>query len=179
MVNNSRVYFSETESPMGPLLIAATTKGVCWMDFARNQKASIHLQRWVQKWFRHDAIESNGEYLTDVATQLQQYFEGNRDEFDVELELFGTPFQKMVWQNLNAIPYGETRSYKDVALTMGMPKAVRAIGGANNRNPVPIIVPCHRVVGSNGALVGYGGGLDIKEFLLNLEQQHFPQRGNA
>lgn len=114
-------------------------------------------------------MERNDTEIAPVTRQLNEYFNGDRRQFDLPIDLCGTSFQKLVWQQLQTIPYGEVRSYKDVAQAMGAPKAVRAVGGANNRNPVSIIVPCHRVVGSNGSLVGYGGGLEVKEYLLRLE----------
>lgn len=101
--------------------------------------------------------------------QLEQYFQGSRRAFDVPLRPRGTEFQKKVWAALLDIPYGETRSYKSIAIKIQRPKAFRAVGLANNKNPLPIIIPCHRVIGSNGKMVGYGGGLSIKEALLRLE----------
>lgn len=102
--------------------------------------------------------------------QLDEYFEGNRQTFDLPISLEGTVFQQQVWNALMEIPYGETRSYKDIAVAIGNPKAVRAVGMANNKNKIPVIIPCHRVIGSNGSLVGYAGGLDVKAQLLALEK---------
>ncbi|PTX63310.1 methylated-DNA-[protein]-cysteine S-methyltransferase [Melghirimyces profundicolus] len=170
MVSASRVLvWSETDSPVGPITLAMTGKGLCRLDFAKGAQAPLFLERWAKEWLGSIQLERNDLELRSVAQQLNEYFEGNRRRFDVPVDLYGTAFQKLVWQQLQTIPYGEVRSYKDVAQAMGAPKAVRAVGGANNRNPVSIIVPCHRVVGSNGSLVGYGGGLEIKEFLLGLE----------
>lgn len=107
--------------------------------------------------------------LKEAAAQLKEYFGGTRREFDLPLALEGTAFQRAVWEALLTIPYGETRSYGQIAQNIGNPKACRAVGMANNRNPIAIIVPCHRVIGASGKLVGYGGGLDIKERLLALE----------
>ena len=104
--------------------------------------------------------------------QLEEYFSGTRREFQLPLAPRGTEFQQKVWVALLAIPYGETRSYGEIVETIGNPKACRAVGMANNRNPISIIIPCHRVIGSTGKLIGYGGGLDKKEFLLNLEKQN-------
>ncbi len=104
-----------------------------------------------------------------VHGQLLEYFEGKRRQFSFGYTLHGTEFQKKVWQALCDIPYGEIRSYKDIAVAVGNPKACRAVGMANNKNPISIAVPCHRVIGAGGKLVGYGGGLDMKEFLLRLE----------
>ena len=110
--------------------------------------------------------------LEQTAAELGEYFSGTRREFSVPFDGTGTPFQRAVWQTLCTVPYGETACYGDIAAKIGNPKACRAVGGANNRNPLPIIVPCHRIVGKSGALVGYAGGVDIKEFLLKLEQAH-------
>lgn len=127
------------------------------------------LERWAKEWIGSVQVERNDAELQPVVQQMEEYFNKKRKHFDVSLDLHGTSFQKLVWKQLQNIPYGEVHSYKDVAQAIGAPKAVRAVGGANNRNPVSIIVPCHRVVGSNGSLVGYGGGLEIKEQLLVLE----------
>lgn len=109
--------------------------------------------------------------LKEAARQLGEYFEGRRQAFNLSLEPAGTPFMQAVWQELLQIPFGETRSYQDIARNMGNPKACRAVGQANHRNPIPILIPCHRVIGSRGSLVGYGGGLEIKKFLLALEHE--------
>jgi len=110
--------------------------------------------------------------IREAASQLKEYLAGQRREFDIHLVLEGTPFQQAVWKALTAIPYGETRSYGQIAESIGKPKACRAVGMANNKNPIAIFVPCHRVIGANGKLVGYGGGLDIKEKLLELEKKN-------
>lgn len=109
------------------------------------------------------------DLVTETGKQLQEYFDGKRKEFNLPILLRGTEFQKKVWQGLCTIPYGETRSYKELAELVGNPKAVRAVGGANNKNPIMIIVPCHRVIGADGSLVGFGGGLEVKKYLLELE----------
>jgi O-6-methylguanine DNA methyltransferase len=110
--------------------------------------------------------------LRQAVAQLRAYFAGELRDFDLTLDMQGTGFQRRVWDELRNIPYGETRSYSFVANTIGAPKAVRAVGAANGRNPVPIVVPCHRVIGAAGSLVGYGGGLPLKRFLLDLEARH-------
>lgn len=114
--------------------------------------------------------EKETELLKEAKKQLDEYFAGTRREFNLPLSLKGTEFQVKDWEALCTIPYGETRSYKDIAIQIGNPKACRAVGLANNRNPISIVVPCHRVIGKNGKLVGYGGGLDIKVKLLELEK---------
>jgi methylated-DNA-[protein]-cysteine S-methyltransferase len=107
--------------------------------------------------------------LMAAARQLREYFDGNLREFDLPLDLQGTDFQKRVWQELETIPYGDIRSYAQIAGAIGSPKAVRAVGAANGANPIPIVIPCHRVIGSSGKLVGYGGGLPLKKRLLEIE----------
>ena len=111
----------------------------------------------------------NSPLMNEAKKQLEEYFSGNRKEFSLPLLLEGTPFQKRVWEALQEIPYGKTRSYQEIATVVGNKNSGRAVGGANHNNPISIIVPCHRVIGKNGSLVGYGGGLDAKEFLLQLE----------
>ncbi len=106
------------------------------------------------------------EPCAEIVRQLEQYFRGERETFDIDVVPQGTPFQKQVWRELQNINYGQTISYGELARRIGKPSAVRAVGGANNRNPIPIVIPCHRVIGSDGALVGFGGGLDIKRALL-------------
>ena len=114
----------------------------------------------------------SNDLLSKTIKQLDEYFEGRRREFDLPLSFKGTEFQMKIWKELLNIPYGETRSYKDIAIAVGNPKACRAVGGANNKNPISLICPCHRVIGASGKLVGYGGGLDMKEFLLKKESSH-------
>ena len=112
------------------------------------------------------------ELIRETKRQLDEYFAGKRKDFDVPTRLNGTEFQKRVWLALRDIPYGKTASYKDIAAAVGCPKGYRAVGMANNRNPISIIYPCHRVVGSDGSLTGYGGGLDVKSKLLELERRN-------
>ncbi len=110
--------------------------------------------------------------LLRAARELQEYFAGQRRQFDLPLAPQGTPFQQKVWRALRQIPYGQTASYKQIAQAIGRPTACRAVGGANNKNPLPIFIPCHRVIGAGGALIGYAGGLGLKQGLLTLETQH-------
>jgi len=110
--------------------------------------------------------------LLETRRQLREYFDGSRREFTLPLDPVGSNFQQRVWRALIGIPYGETRSYQELAKALGNPKAVRAVGAANGRNPLPIVIPCHRVIGSDGKLVGYGGGLSVKKHLLDLERYH-------
>lgn len=118
----------------------------------------------------YEGVEQETALIKEAYQQLSEYLKGERKEFDLPLNPKGTDFQKRVWRALCDIPYGETRSYKQIAKSVGNSKAVRAVGMANNRNPITIVVPCHRVIGADGKLVGYGGGLEMKEFLLRLEK---------
>lgn len=147
------------QSPLGALLLAATGTGLRAIYFDGRKPAPDKGQIWIE----------SEEALRLYRNQLDEYFLGNCREFTCPLDLSGTDFQKRCWDALCKIPYGKTCSYADLAKDVGSPRAFRAVGQANHNNPVPIIVPCHRVIGSNGALTGYGGGLSIKEKLLELE----------
>ena len=118
-----------------------------------------------------DTEDIETELIRRTYTQLCEYFEGQRREFDIPINPQGTEFQQKVWAALRTIPYGETRSYGEIAEQIGNPKACRAVGGANNKNPILIITPCHRVIGADGSLVGFGAGLDVKKVLIELERQ--------
>lgn len=118
-----------------------------------------------------DSIHDETAATREAARQLREYFNGERTVFDLTLAPEGTPFQMRVWKSLSEIPYARVRSYKDIAIAVGNVKAVRAVGMANHRNPISFIIPCHRVIGANGSLVGYGGGLELKQWLLDLERQ--------
>lgn len=146
-------------SPIGNLKIEMTEQGICALYFLRNKPVS-----------GDDKRESSHPLLQQAVQQLDEYFAGSRTSFSLPLCTKGTPFQLSVWQALQKIPYGTTCSYGEIAAAIGNPKASRAVGMANNKNPLPIFIPCHRVIGANGKLVGYGGGLDIKKALLSLEQ---------
>jgi methylated-DNA-[protein]-cysteine S-methyltransferase len=157
---------TRVQSPLGNILIAATAKGLTGLWFTENQR---HLPPELASpvaW----PEDPDHPVLKQVSQQLNEYFAGQRSHFDVPLDLAcGTEFQQSVWQALVDIPLGKTVSYGEVSRRIGNPAAVRAVGGAVGRNPVSIIVPCHRVMGSNGSLTGYGGGLDRKTALLQLE----------
>lgn len=118
------------------------------------------------------ALLQTTELLSMATIQLDEYFQGKRTTFSLPFKLTGTPFQLAVWKELQNIPYGQTTSYKEIAQKINKPKAYRAVGIANNKNPLPIIIPCHRVIGSNGKLIGYAGGLKLKNYLLELEKSH-------
>ncbi len=158
-------------SPLGPMFACATDKGVCLMDFTDRKILPEEFQDLCQ---RLDAVILPGEnpHLALLHNQVNEYFAGFRKTFSVPLHTPSTDFRESVWQKLQDIPYGETRSYQQQALALGNPKAVRAVAAANGQNRVNIIIPCHRVIGSDGSLTGYGGGLHRKKWLLDFEKRH-------
>jgi methylated-DNA-[protein]-cysteine S-methyltransferase len=157
----SAVYYTMFESPVGPLLLAGDSSALRRVSFESSKRSPILQADWKQ----------NRSAFTEVIRQLQDYFRGELKEFNVPLAMEGTEFQLRVWNELRAIPYGETISYAQLAERIGNPQAVRAVGLANGSNPIPIIVPCHRVIGSDGSLTGFGGGLSTKKKLLDLESK--------
>ncbi|MBU9713699.1 methylated-DNA--[protein]-cysteine S-methyltransferase [Evansella tamaricis] len=163
------IYFSEMNSPIGMLTVGKSDKGVCFIEFGSIKECLSSIETRLKKRLMNVILSEDKEKVMPALNQLDEYFQGKRTSFDLSLDLIGTKFQTLVWQKVKDIPYGETKSYKEIAFEIGAPKAVRAIGGANNQNPIPIIIPCHRVIGSNGSMVGYGGGLEKKEHLLRLE----------
>ncbi len=157
------MYYHIIESPTGPILLAGDEEGLKHLIFLKGKSKDK------DKFKIPDGWVENKKFFREISRQLEAYFAGELKSFDVKLAPEGTEFQKAVWNALKEIPYGETRTYKDIAESIGNPKAYRAVGLANNRNPIAIIVPCHRVIGADGKLTGYAGGLDVKEFLLKLE----------
>jgi methylated-DNA-[protein]-cysteine S-methyltransferase len=155
------VYYTTLESPAGRLLLASDARGLRLVSFERSKHSATPGADW----------KLDKEPFAEVIRQLQAYFRGELKEFDLPLAMEGTEFQLRVWNALRAIPYGETISYAELAERIGKPKAVRAVGLANGSNPIPIIVPCHRVIGSDGSLTGFGGGLSTKKMLLELENK--------
>ena len=153
-----------TDSPVGELLVAATDRGVCWIEFS-SEETLDRLARQVGK-----RLLRVPRRLTLVKRELDEYFSGSRTAFDVDIDIASVPsFQRHVLTELARVPYGEVTTYGALAGRIGKPRAARAVGGALNKNPVPIILPCHRVVGASGSLVGYAGGLERKQALLALE----------
>jgi len=168
------LFFTTLASTIGPLFLAASNRGLVALEFEarsggqpsirpnpRNRRQEIEKKRI--------AFEPSERRLRPYVRELEEYFSGRRRKFTFPLDLRGTEFQLACWRALLAIPYGETRTYADIARAVGQPKAFRAVGVANNRNPIAIVVPCHRVIASDGTLCGYGGGLEIKRRLLELE----------
>jgi methylated-DNA-[protein]-cysteine S-methyltransferase len=153
--------FTQIESPIGPLLLAADEAGLREILFVNGRHPAKPESSW----------KPDRAPLQETIRQLQAYFAGELETFDLQLAPEGTPFQLGVWYHLCDIPYGKTISYGELASQIGNPKASRAVGHANGSNPIPIVIPCHRVIGSNGKLTGFGGGLPIKEKLLALERR--------
>ncbi len=156
------MYYCYLDTPIGELLLAGDDDGLSLVSFPEGSMRRDPEPDWIYK----------EKPFIAARRQLTEYFAGERREFDLPLKLSGTEFQMSVLDALQQIPYGETTSYAEIAERIGRPKAVRAVGAANGRNPIPIIVPCHRVIGSHGELTGFGGGLDTKEALLRLEAEH-------
>jgi len=150
------------DSPVGALKLVAHDQALVAVMWDNEDHKRVRLAELVE--------DRQHPMLHKVKQQLEEYFAGQRQQFDLPLDFHGTAFQQQVWQALLNIPYGETRSYKEIAVQLGNEKAVRAVGAANGKNPISIIAPCHRVIGSSGALVGFAGGLDKKQILLSLEQ---------
>ena len=165
------LYYSRTSSPAGPLLIGVSEAALVALAFDRGlpKKIADQAVQWQESESRTRLVRE----------QLQEYFSGKRRDFDLALDLRGTDFQKRCWNELLRIPYGETRSYGDIARAVGSPKSFRAVGQANHYNPIAIIVPCHRVLAAGCYLGGYGGGLPVKAYLLRLEGAAFRESKNA
>ena len=144
------------KSPVGVLKIEGEENAITGLYFVKN---------------KFECLGTPSDEMEKCKIQLDEYFSGKRKEFDLNLNPKGTAFQLKVWSALQTVPYGKTQTYGYIAKAINNPKAVRAVGGANNRNPISIIIPCHRIIGANGKLVGYGGGVEVKKYLLNLEKQ--------
>jgi len=160
------IHYTYYSSPIGDLLLAGVSEQLGFIGFPEGKARMRHADVWLP----------DDTAFREAKRQLHAYFGGELTEFDLALSPVGTVFQRQVWEALRTIPYGQTRSYGDVARQIGKPLASRAVGAANGRNPLPIVIPCHRVVGSTGMLTGFGGGLEAKAALLRLEQQHAPFR---
>jgi len=160
------------ESPLGVLRLAVTSRGLVKVGFPGGPRSDFH--GWLRLHVPEARRVSSLPALDEVRDQLREYIAGTRQVFKLPLDLRGTVFQKRVWEYMGTIPYGMTRSYGDVARDLGRPGASRAVGAASGANPLPIVLPCHRVVGASGRMGGFGGGLEAKRFLLALEQRALP-----
>jgi len=164
------ILFKYYQSKFGELIIGSFEGKLCLCDW-RHRKMRTNIDLRIQRYFGAQYIENNTEIIDKTIFQLEEYGNGLRTNFDVELSLAGTDFQKSVWNELINIPYGKTESYLGLSRKMGNEKAIRAVATANGANAISIIIPCHRVIGTNGSLVGYAGGLAAKQKLLSLENK--------
>lgn len=161
------VYCTSFDSKVGLIYIASTDKGVCKLSVPRQTKKDFI--KWLRENFDDSEVVDNKSHNRDAIDQLTRYFNGKLAKFTVPVDFHGTPFQVRVWKELQRIPYGSTISYKQLAKRLGTSRGFQAVGRANAANPIPIVIPCHRVLGTDGSLVGYASGIKTKEFLLRLE----------
>lgn len=167
MAEQTIIHYAKTPTPLGRhLWIAQSERGVCWMDFRLSEKA--FLARLARRWPKAHFVKS-ASALQKPIVELNEYFAGRRKKFTLKLAPEGTAFQQKVWQAVYEIPFGQVTTYQAIAKQIKKPQAGRAVGHANGRNPISLVIPCHRVIGSNGDLCGYGGGLDLKKQLLEFE----------
>ncbi len=174
----SPVTVTRIETPLGPMLAGATEGGVCLLEFLDRRMIETQIER-LKRLFKAPLVPGASRHFEVLADELQRYFAGDLRRFSVPLDMRGTEFQRMVWAGLLEIPYGATRSYAEQARLLGTPEAIRAVARANGDNRVAIVIPCHRVVGADGSLTGYGGGLWRKRWLLDLEQRGRRQESGA
>jgi O-6-methylguanine DNA methyltransferase len=164
---NSGIVYAQMRAPVGTIWIASTRAGVCTMGIGERQPERFFA--WLSKRIDPEPPREEPKSLEAALTQLREYFSGSRRAFDLPLDVRGTVFQKAVWDEIARVPYGATTTYGEIAQHIGKPNAARAVGAANGANPLPIVIPCHRVIGADGSLTGYGGGLEMKAALLRLE----------
>lgn len=172
-------YYQEYTSPIGEIRVAEEEGAIIALELGGTPGSRRFLRRGEltyeqsgKRWMAAGAERRETPVIAQAHRELEEYFTGKRQVFSVPLSVSGTPFQERVWEALRTIPYGETRTYGQIAVQIGRPTASRAVGMANHRNPIAILIPCHRVIGADGTLTGYGGGLDVKEFLLEWERSH-------
>lgn len=166
----SKLYSMDIKTPVGIMRAVAYKDAICLLEFNDRPELENELTD-LKKHFNAEVVEAENEPLLLLKSELKDYFAGKKHHFSVKTELIGTDFQKKVWESLTLIPFGETRTYKDQSVVLGDLKAIRAVASANGKNKLAIIIPCHRVIGSDGNLTGYAGGLERKRFLLNLERR--------
>ncbi|MCG2589686.1 bifunctional transcriptional activator/DNA repair enzyme AdaA [Rhodohalobacter sulfatireducens] len=168
------IHINRITTPLGPMLVGTTNEALCLLEFIDRRMLETQLQR-LQKYYNCTFVPGSNEITELTANEIAEYFDGDRQEFTVPLDVPGSDFQQQVWNELKTIPYGKTRSYKEQAIAIGNLKAIRAVATANGDNRIAIIIPCHRVIGSDGSLTGYGGGLWRKKYLLNLERSNLKE----
>jgi len=170
------VHTAWVDTHIGALRLASTERGLAYLELPH--ASGRGLAGWLRRYVPDAKVTESAEPNRDAERQILEYLDGKRSDFELELDLRGTDFQSKVWQALLDIPYGETRSYLDIARRVRRPRAVRAVGAANGANPIALVVPCHRVVQTGGKLGGYGGGLELKARLLAMEQSQHPSQGS-
>ena len=168
----NKISITYYKSPIGELLLGSYDSKLCLADF-RYRKMRSQIDSRIQKGLKAEYSEQRSEVIEEIIKELKEYFAGERKNFDIPLLMVGTDFQKSVWQGLIDTPFGTTASYLELSKRIGNEKAVRAVASANGANAIAIMIPCHRIIGSNGDLVGYAGGLDVKRKLLELENNLF------
>ena len=168
--DKNTIVLTRIETSFGILLAGATGKGICLLEFTDTNRIGMQIAR-LEKAYSASVVRGRSDFFDALNTQLKGYFSGDLKHFDIPLDTTGTAFQMEVWEALRAIPYGQTRSYQEQAIAINNPKAVRAVANANRNNKISILIPCHRVIGKNGTMTGYGGGIWRKEYLLSLEAE--------
>ena len=168
----NKIFIQYYKSPVGEILLGSYDNKLCLADW-RYRKMRMSIDNRIQKGLKAEYVEESSEVITETIKQMEEYFNLERKEFTIPLLLVGTEFQKSVWQGLIDTPFGTTASYLELSKRIGNEKAVRAVASANGANSISILVPCHRIIGSNGDLVGYAGGLDVKKRLLEIENNLF------
>lgn len=163
------IYYGEMDSPVGPLLLLADEEKAIRIDFGTMAHLEERMQKWAKRYFTNPQFVADQNKVNHIKCELNDYFKNKRKDFSFSFSFHGTEFQKKVWLALLNTSFGQTKTYQDIANTINNPKAVRAVGGAVGKNPLSIVVPCHRIIGTNGKLTGFGGGLDNKEILLKHE----------
>ena len=172
------ISLSLIDTPVGKMRIGATDEGICLFDFQYRRSIDSIMKR-IENLSGDKFADGDHRYFALLEQQIGEYFTGQRKDFNLPLHLVGSDFQKSVWKALIQIPYGETRSYKQQSIFLGNEKAIRAVAGANGDNGIAIIIPCHRVIGEDGSLTGYGGGLQRKKWLLDHERKHSGKAGQG
>lgn len=178
--NQPAIHLTHIDTPIGEMIAGAIEQGICLLEFTDRRMLQTELKELTRR-LKATLMEEDHSYFVNLKQQLNEYFEGKRKEFTVPLVTPGTEFQQKVWKELQTIPYGSTRSYHQQAVALGNPEAIRAVAHANGMNRISILIPCHRIIGSDGNLTGYGGGLWRKKWLLELEKSHlsYPAYSNA
>jgi O-6-methylguanine DNA methyltransferase len=167
-MQNNKIVFRDLKSPLGEMIAGATDKGVCFLEW-HDRGGVERIKQRVEKRYRIPLVKGNNQHLDQLEKELDTYFAGKLKKFKVAIDVTGTPFERKIWEQLLTIPYGETRSYTQIADKLGKPGARRAVGRANGANYLSIVIPCHRVIETNGNLRGYGGKVWRKKYLLELE----------